>query len=112
MTGNDHHNLILYAPVETLKESDRGTVTLVCFTPDGTLYVRKDYRDKALLPVLERVRTLSHPGIVGIAAIVEHDDGFTVIEEHLPGETLVRADRRTQRYLQLGCHHRRLGTGC
>ena len=75
-----------YEEVRVLKESGRGTVSLVRGTGSGRLYVRKTLRGKH--PAYDVLKELRHPGIPVIEEVVSEADGVTVIEEYVEGDTL------------------------
>jgi serine/threonine protein kinase len=88
MSIEEKYDLSLYQPIETLKESGRVMVELVRHTLDEQLYVKKTFTEPSLRSVFEKIKELSHPGIVGVELIAEDGGKLVIIEQFLPGKTL------------------------
>jgi hypothetical protein len=90
MTIRDEYMLSTFVPLSVKSKKETATVSLVMDNVDEKLYIRKDYTGKAGLDTHRILKTHRHKNLPDIYAVVETQNGYTVIEEYIHGETLAK----------------------
>lgn len=74
--------------ITELSRTEKSRVTLVSLEDGGEFAVLKEYKNKDLLPLYERLRSVRSDYFPGIYQLQERGDEVVLLEEYLAGETL------------------------
>ena len=75
-----------YDPVRVLKQSERGTVSVIRHRKTGTCYIFREY--KGCCDVYRKLLSVSCPYLPEILEVGEKDGEAVVLEEYIRGDTL------------------------